>query len=167
MIIDVSGRRFGRLLVLSRTAPSTTRREARWMCSCSCGGRVVVTGSRLRLGKTRSCGCLRREIARSVHTTHGHGSAARGQSPTYRSWASMIARCTMPSNGRNWKWYGGRGVTVCPDWRDSFEAFLCDMGPRPAGHSLDRVNSDGNYEPGNCRWATPIEQAANRKRRAV
>ena len=98
-----------------------------------------------------------------LNTKHGH--AKRGQvSATYVTWQSMIRRCTDPQNIR-YALYGGRGITVCPRWRNSFEDFLADMGPRPVGRSIDRINVDGNYEPNNCRWATDSEQRRNKRRK--
>jgi len=94
---------------------------------------------------------------------HGH-TLNRGASSEYSSWANMITRCTNP-NFKDWKYYGGRGITVCEEWRNSFAAFLRDMGPKPKGTSVDRFpNNTGNYEPGNCRWATPFEQQHNKQK---
>lgn len=166
--IDETGNRHGRLTVLGLgTSPN---REIYWLCQCDCGSQVTVRGSSLRRGTTRSCGCLQREVSSrvlvSLHeaglwTTHGH-TRGRRKSRTYRSWASMIARVTNPSNDR-FQDYGGRGITVCNRWR-AFENFLDDMGERPDGMSLDRIDNDGNYEPGNCRWATPRQQQRNSRR---
>jgi hypothetical protein len=96
-----------------------------------------------------------------MYLVHGHRPAS-GRSPTYASWHAMITRCANP-NTSGWEYYGGRGITVCDRWRD-FANFLADMGPRPEGLSIDRVNVNGNYEPGNCRWATASEQVANRRK---
>jgi len=120
-----------------------------------------VRGTTLRNGMTRSCGCLATELKRERATTHGH--ATTRTTPTYNSWAQISQRCENKNNAA-FNNYGGRGITVCARWR-VFENFLADMGERPLGCSLDRVNNDGNYEPVNCRWATRLEQARNRRPR--
>lgn len=150
--IDLTGQRFGRLVVLARSAPDANS-NARWSCMCDCGTARVVYGQSLGNGATQSCGCLAKEPGR--RQTHGASS-----SNDYKSWAAMVQRCTNPNNHK-WPRYGGRGITVCERWRD-YENFLADMGPRPSGMTLDRYpNNDGNYEPGNCRWATPTQQQNN------
>jgi hypothetical protein len=124
---------------------------------CSCGKEVIRTSGNLNgKNKTQSCGCIKRE-----RQIHGH-SANGIVSKTYRSWAAMIARCTNPNNNR-YGYYAGRGIVVCERWTNSFPNFLADMGERPIGKSIDRINNDGNYEPGNCRWSTAIEQVHNRR----
>lgn len=148
------GRAFGRLLVLSRG--ENKGQHTTYLCACECGQQVTVRAQSLRRGETTSCGCLRRERQAALRTTHG-----RYATPTYRSWASMIARCTNKKH-RQFHDYGGRGITVCERWK-SFINFLADMGERPAERTLDRVDPDGNYEPGNCRWATALEQRHNRR----
>jgi hypothetical protein len=161
---EMLGRRFGRLVVEAE-APRTS--HDRWRVVCDCGDERVVFGPMLRSGKTGSCGCLRREVQRAHSVTHG-ATAGRKRSPEWSVWAGMKRRCLSPSV-KAFTNYGGRGVRVCARWLDSFEAFLADMGPRPSlKHSIDRVDVDGDYEPGNCRWATAREQGAHmRKNTAI
>lgn len=159
-MIDMTGRVYGRLTIIERDASVSD--SASWKCVCSCGTVVTVWGSSLRKGFTQSCGCLHKERTAEATTTHGHTSGGIW-TPTYRSWASMIMRCFDPRQ-KSYADYGGRGITVCERWRSSFENFLADMGERPKGKTLDRFpNNDGNYEPGNCRWATPKQQTMNRR----
>lgn len=153
--IDRTGARFGRLLVLSR-APNRNSRT-RWCCRCDCGVTCEVNTVELTAGKTNSCGCLREELRAS----HGHTKRGR-RSPTYNSWSTMTQRCTNP-DATGYALYGGRGIKVCDRWR-KFEDFLADMGERPRNKTLDRYpDNDGDYEPGNCRWATGSEQGLNRR----
>jgi hypothetical protein len=160
--LDLTGQQYGRWMVLQR-AGSDKRGEAAWWCECSCGGRQTILGSNLRSGRTQSCGCLRQERSVECGTRHGHASHRAGLTLTYISWQHMIQRCTNPKRD-NWRYYGARGIGVCQAWRDSFETFLGDMGPRPSQrYSIDRINGDGHYEPGNCRWATQVVQVRNRR----
>jgi hypothetical protein len=158
---NLVGHRFGRLTVVA-SAPSSAQGRARWRCHCDCGAESVVLGKKLLSGTQKSCGCFRAEVLRSAGAANvSHGHARAEASPTYRTWKSMLSRCTNP-NATAFPRYGGRGVAVCARW-EVFENFLADMGERPAGTTLDRFpNRAGNYEPDNCRWATPTEQARNR-----
>jgi hypothetical protein len=156
-LIDICGQRFGMLLVVERAKSGAG--ESRWRCRCDCGKDTIASSSHLRAGQTTSCGCFRVSFKR----THGHSSGfgkSRG-SRTYLSWQHMIQRCTNPKNDR-FHSYGGRGITICARWLESFENFMVDMGSRPNGMSLDRIDNDGNYCPENCRWSTFKEQTANR-----
>lgn len=151
-----NGQRFGRLVVIG-PAPQIDK-NSRWQCRCDCGGMIACRPSHLKNGNIQSCGCLALEKQRERLTTHG-----RSLSPLYARWIGMLTRCLYPAT-RGYRHYGGRGITVCERWR-TFENFLADMGEPPGpGYSLDRINVNGNYEPGNVRWATAKEQAANSRR---
>lgn len=149
------GLRFGKLVVTDR-APNKGKR-AMWVCRCDCGKRVTRLGKYLRSGEVKSCGCLHRQPMSGPRTTHGHsiGKISR----TYSTWASMVQRCTNPKS-TTWSKYGGKGITVCKRWL-SFDNFLSDMGERPAGMSIDRINPRGSYTRSNCRWADSKQQGAN------
>ena len=159
------GKRFQRLTVIqelpARIHPCGTINR-KFLCLCDCGNKTEAFVNNLTRGHTGSCGCLQRERASQASTTHGHCQGP-SDSVMYRTWQHIWSRCTNP-NTPDWKDYGGRGITVCERWNE-FENFLSDMGERPPGKSIDRINNDGNYEPRNCRWATPVEQARNKRPR--
>lgn len=153
--INLVGKRFGRLSVIQRTK-AKSKSSSYWLCLCDCGRNSIVAGCKLKSGNIVSCGCYRRENAHLFHRIHGMAN----KSLTYRSWKEMRRRCSNP-NAHNWRWYGGAGVSVCERW-NSYQNFFDDMGERPPGTSIDRINN-GNYEPGNCRWATRKQQAESNR----
>jgi hypothetical protein len=159
-LIDLTGRRFGRLVVLQRGGTARNG-HASWWCRCDCGEQRVMVGGDLRSGATTSCGCLGAELtaARAVTRNATHGLAYHA---LYACWASMHDRCRNPNHAAYHN-YGGRGIAVCDRWtgRDGFPTFLADMGERPEDLTLERIDNDGNYEPGNCCWATRSQQRRN------
>lgn len=157
------GEKYGRWTVLAE-AESMRDGHRTVECRCDCGTVRVVAASDLKSGSSRSCGCLRRDTAARRKTTHG-ATAGGKRCPEYMVWKGMIQRCTNP-NRNSYKQYGGRGIRVCAAWL-SFPAFLKDVGPRHAGTTLDRKDNDGNYEPGNVRWATRQMQARNTRRTRI
>jgi len=161
-LIDLSGRRFGRLTALRRSTSNDSYGRPMWDCRCTCGTTRVVTGSNLRRGNSTSCGCFSAEGTARRSTTHGD-TAHYTKSKEYLAWRHAKHRCFNPKD-HAWKNYGGRGITMCDAWKESFEIFLRDMGRCPPGLTIDRwPNNDGHYEPGNCRWATRLQQNHNRR----
>jgi hypothetical protein len=167
---DMANKRFGRLFVVgvSRTTPD---HRVYWSCWCDCGKEKEVRADSLRSGAIQSCGCLgieRRSAATAaVCTTHGLlrniDGAGKQVPPEYRAWTAAKQRCFNAGHPRYPDW-GGRGIRMCEAWTNSFEAFFADMGRRPSEkHSLDRIDVNGHYEPGNCRWADAATQRANRR----
>ena len=163
--IDVLGRVCGQLTVID--FDRTINGACYWLCKCSCGKIISTRGDSLRNGDTASCGC---KICynRGGQIKHGYLSSLfenRMRTKTYRCWADIKNRCLNP-NVKGYEYYGGRGITVCERWKNSFEAFLEDMGEPPTSeHSIDRINNNGNYAPENCKWSTKYEQVHNRRPR--
>jgi hypothetical protein len=156
--LDLTGHRYGRLLVqeLVEARRDGDRFKRFWRCLCDCGQTTVIEGSQMRGGKTQSCGCYQRQRTSEASRKHPQSTT-----PLYVVWRWMIARCSDPLN-KSYRRYGGRGIKVCDRWLDSYDAFLADMGPRPADHVLDRIDTDGPYAPENCRWATHTVSCRNR-----
>lgn len=153
------GKRFGRLTVI-REIEKARCGHKRYLCQCDCGNLSQPLGIGLRSGNTKSCGCLQREVAATSNTKHGN-STRSVRSTEHRIWTSMRKRC-QNKNDESFPRYGGRGIRVCERWQ-KFEDFLADMGRRPPGTSLDRIDNNGNYEPKNCRWAPLTVQARNQR----
>lgn len=153
---DLSGQRFGNLVVLQyfgrKTTPGSTQPRTVWRCRCDCGSEKIVEGGNLKRGSTISCGCVR--SAWLKEETHGQTNSG-----VYSVWAMMHRRCSNQDD-KDFERYGGRGIKVCPEWGD-ISRFVSDMGPRPVGLTLDREDNDGNYEPRNCRWASKSTQSNN------
>lgn len=155
--INIIDQRFGRLIA---KAVAFSKHYIFWHCDCDCGKQCVVSGKQLRSGLTKSCGCLRLE----GKVRHGYARQGAARRPEFVVWQHMLRRCTNPKN-KDYKYYGARGISVCDRWKQ-FEHFLSDMGSRPEGMSLDRIDVNGHYEASNCRWATATQQSQNRRARS-
>jgi len=147
--LDLTSRKFGRLVVIQR-AENDKWGSPCWLCRCDCKKIKIVRGAYLKNGVIRSCGCLFREGNNIKHGYYRKGKVSK----IYQSWRDMIKRCTNPNNA-SYQYYGGRGIKVCKRWINSFENFYKDMGKKPEGHQIDRINNNGNYCKSNCRWVTP------------
>ena len=159
--IDETGNVHGRLTVIRRGESLVTsgKQVTTWDCVCACGNETTVRATSLRFGTSKSCGCLSSDTAKQTHTKHGC-SPRKGSTKTYHTWESMRTRCLCP-NDKRYRAYGGQGISVCDRWAD-FENFLEDMGEKPEGLTLDRIDNTLGYSKDNCRWATRMEQVCNR-----
>lgn len=162
--VDLTGQKFGKLTVVEYAGAHLTpsgQKKRLWKCSCDCGGSITVHGSSLKNGNTVSCWCVRRAAAAKISKAkHGHCGNGRS-SVEYRAWSAMLGRTNNPDH-KQFAEYGGRGIMVCDRWQ-KFENFMEDMGHRPPGMSLDRIENEGNYEPGNCRWTNSLGQNNNKR----
>ncbi len=162
-LIDITGQKYGRLTCIEPTGETNKQNSALWLCWCDCGNEVVVCSNSLRRGNTKSCGCLRQEIDRKKPWKHGLTMGGK-RLRLYWIWSAMKDRCFNPKN-ESYHRYGGRGIKVCPEWME-FEPFYvwATVHGYKDDLTIDRINNDGNYESGNCRWVTHKEQSKNTSR---
>lgn len=154
--VDLTGMSFNRLTVIEMCDREPGKR-IHWLCKCICGNYCLVPSNPLKNGRTKSCGCLANDLTSARTKTHGMTGTR-----IYKQWKDMVSRC-FNKNRSDFKYYGGRDITVCREWSDSFETFYKDMGEPPNGYTLDRINVNGNYEPSNCIWASRLTQTINRR----
>ncbi len=173
--VDLTGQRYGRLTVVERLFERKDYLSSIWVCRCDCGNEAHVFVGNLKNGTSKSCGCLRKEILSRSRQSDDTEPAEKNKLPSggqikhglsrsneYHIWSVLKQRCLNPKDPKYHR-YGGRGITVCKEWEESFETFYCDMGPRPSlNHSIERRDNDKGYEPGNCYWATRVEQDSNK-----
>jgi hypothetical protein len=158
---DLTGLKFGRLTAISKVDPivRSNRKRTAWLCKCDCGNVIQTLAESLKDGNTKSCGCIQKDGTLKKNYSHGE---SRRITHEYKSWQKMKSRCYCKTDAK-YPRYGARGIVVCDRWLGSYESFLKDMGRRPESKwSIGRINNDGNYEPGNCRWETRSEQAQNK-----
>lgn len=160
--IDITGQRFGRWVAIGPVGRNQKGDAVTWLCRCDCGNEATVIGWMLRNGNTKSCGCFHKDRVRELNTTHGMTGTT-----LHKNWIAMNGRCNHPGNA-NYEYYGGRGIVVCEEWQQSFQAFYEHVIQLPhcgePGYYLDRIDNNGNYTPGNVRWATMSEQLRNTRR---
>lgn len=164
-ILNLTGKKFGRLTVVKQAEPYISPKgykKKRWLCGCECGKTAMATTADLLSGHTLSCGCYQKEMTSKCSKSHGMRFTN-----IYHVWQGMKDRCINPNNKRYKDW-GGRGIRVCDEWKNDFQAFYDYVSQLPhfeeKGYSLDRIDNDGNYEPGNVKWSTRVEQANNKRR---